>query len=95
MNTTCGHCHEEYDISDGHDCKPNCLHCGATFEDLEQSEYDHVKIAVSRHQRECDEQPEGWGKNIYDPESEWREERREKKRIRQWERKVKKEKHVW
>lgn len=95
IKTVCGHCHKEYEMGEGHDCEPNCIHCGATFDDLEDPEYDHAKIAVSRHERECDDRPESWGAPIDDPEAQFREERRERKHIRQWEDKQCKRRHVW
>jgi len=95
MEMKCGHCHQTYEHGKGHDCTPNCLHCGATYDDLQDPKYESPKIAVSRHQRECSERPEGWGENLPDPEAEFRERRREDKRIREWERKRLKRGHVW
>lgn len=95
MNTVCGHCHQEYEMGDGHDCEPNCIHCGATFSDLDNPQYGREKIAVSRHQRECIDRPGSWDEPISDPEGQFRAERRERKRIRQWEEKQRKRGHVW
>lgn len=95
MKTTCAHCNQQYDIGAEHECNPECLHCGVTFDNLENPEYDSPKIAISRHQRTCEDRPESWDRSMYDPEADWRERRRERKRIRQWERKMQKERHVW
>lgn len=95
METVCGHCHKEYDMSEGHECTPNCIHCGATFGDLENPQYDSAKIAVSRHERNCDNRPESWDKQFADPEGRFREERREREHERVWEEKLRKERHVW
>lgn len=85
MKTTCGHCHNEYDHGDGHDCTPECIHCGATYSDLDDTEYNSAKIATSRHQRNCEDRPDSWGEPINDPEGEFRAERRERKRQQQFE----------
>lgn len=95
LEITCAHCHEEYDLGSDHNCTPECIHCGATYSDLDDPEYDSAKISVSRHQRECEERPESWGEPIRDPEGEFREERRERKRTRLWEEKQRKRGHVW
>jgi hypothetical protein len=85
MKTTCGHCHKDFNLGDNHDCTPECIHCGKTYSDLESPEYDSAKIAVSRHQRECGERPASWDEPIRDPEAEFREDRRERKRQEQFE----------
>jgi hypothetical protein len=95
MKITCGHCGEELENWDDHDCEPECHHCGATFEDLENPEYESAKVAVSLHQRGCEERPESWDEPIHDPEAEFRAERRRKKRIREMERRRRKKKYVW
>jgi len=93
MKTICGHCHNEIEMGGGHDCTPTCRHCGVTFEGLDNPGYDSAKIAVSRHQRECDDRPEP--EPFVDPEGQFRAERRKRKRIRQWEEKQRKRSHVW
>lgn len=88
MNTTCAHCHSEYDHSDGHNCTAECIHCGATYDELENPEYDSAKVAVSRHQRECAERSESWNEPIRDPEAEFRKTRRERERQRRFEQRL-------
>jgi hypothetical protein len=88
LETTCGHCGDNFPMSEGHDCEPECHHCGATFDDLEGPEYESAKIAVSRHQRECDERPDGWGANIRDPEAGFRENRRQQEKQRRDDRRI-------
>lgn len=90
MKTTCAHCHTEYDLSEAHDCTPSCYHCGKVYGELENPEYDSEKIAISRHQRECDEPPESWDRPIQDPEAEFRKNRRERKRRQQQDRRIEK-----
>lgn len=95
METTCGHCHNTYQLGTDHNCTPTCRHCGITFSDLDDPAYDSAKIAVSRHQRNCPEQPEDYGEPFVDPEGEFRAVRRERERVRRWEEKMRKERHVW
>jgi len=86
METNCFHCGQTFEMGEDHECEPSCRHCGATADELD-SEYDSDKIAVSSHERECDERepPE---EPINDPEAEFREKRRERKKRRQFERKI-------
>jgi len=88
LETVCAHCGTEYEFSNGHDCIPECYHCGVTYDEIDNPKYDSAKIEISRHQRNCEEQPEGWGENIRDIEAEWREQRRRKKRQQEWDRKI-------
>lgn len=94
LETTCGHCHDTYEIGEDHECEPECYHCGATFDDLDSPEYDHAKIAVSRHQRDCDERPDGWGEGIRDPEAEFRAERRRREKQRKHDRRIERERRI-
>jgi len=92
MQTTCAHCGEKFGIGEDHDCEPNCRHCGATaneVEDLTESD----KLNVSRHERACGEREETGP--IKDPEAEFRKKRREKKRRREAERKMRKQKTLY
>ena len=84
----CNDTFESFEAIRNHNCTPECRHCGKTFADLEAPEYpESEKLSISAHQRECEERdpPEG---PIRDPEAEFRKERRERKRRRQFEAKI-------
>lgn len=97
MKAVCGHCNKEFDgaVVGDHECEPSCIHCGVTYKELEEPEYESPKIAVSRHERKCSERPGAWDKPIRDPEGEFRAERREREHQRQWEEKLRRERHIW
>lgn len=81
----CAHCNDDVPLAGDHDCTPACLHCGAAFADLDDPQFDSAALAVSRHQRECEERPDSWDRPVRDPEGEFRAERRERERVRRWE----------